>query len=337
MRKKIIFLTRVLDKNDPVGGFTIEWVRTLSRFSSVTVICQELGITDFDQNVNVYSLGKEKIRSKILYLIRFYFYFLKEIFKSDGVFGHMCPVYFVLAWPAVILNKKMILWYCHKKSSFLLRMAVFLADKVYSIGFPYECRKLQIVNHGVDTAFFVPGESVSGIKLLYLGRISRIKNIEPVIDSAIELKKRGIDFSLEICGGTRTEDDISYEKELKNRALEISQQIIFTSAIPHHRTREIYQKSTIFIDMMSYGPNKTMIEAASCGLPVITAGNWLNFEKNIAERLVCEPLAVSIAQQIIRLQKEDREKIARNIRKHTVKNYDIIKLMSLIAGEFNEN
>ncbi|MDD5090848.1 MAG: glycosyltransferase family 4 protein [Candidatus Wallbacteria bacterium] len=338
--RHLIFLTRIVDSRDPVGGFTIDWIEHIARHMPVAVICQQAGSYNFSGNVRVFSLGKEKYRSRLYYLFNYYRHFIPLLFNSRGVFGHMCPIYTVLAWPARITGKKIVMWYSHRLASGpVLDLAVRLSSRIYSIGFPYFHPKVRIVNHGVNCNFFSYRQNIpESLEILVLGRISRIKNILPVIHAANLLSESGQSFHMKIVGGTRTADDDSYLNELKNElSTGCAASVEFVDSVPHRTTIDYYSNSRIFVDMMAYGPNKTLIEAASCGIPVLMPGNWLGLDNGLAKLAVCPAEPEELAKRITLIHQmagRDIEEMRKKISESVHFSFSLESLAESIANEF---
>ena len=57
---KLFIVTQIVDRNDPVLGFFIEWVRFLaSEVESIELVGLKVGEYDVPENVTVHTLGKE--------------------------------------------------------------------------------------------------------------------------------------------------------------------------------------------------------------------------------------------------------------------------------------
>ncbi|MCA9353483.1 hypothetical protein KC842_01250, partial [Candidatus Nomurabacteria bacterium] len=97
MKKKILIITQIVDKNDPILGFFHSWILEFAKnFESVIVVCLKKGEYNLPSNVEVLSLGKEEGVSRIKYLTRFYKYIFSKKNNYDSVFVHMNPIYVIL-------------------------------------------------------------------------------------------------------------------------------------------------------------------------------------------------------------------------------------------------
>jgi len=123
MSRNILIITQRIDENDDLLGFFVDWVQKFAKnFDKVFVITLAEGkhklldkrVQDQDE-VKILSLGKERGAWKITQFFRFYYYLLKFVPRSDGIFAHMSPIFVIASWPvAFIFRKRIILWYLHR-------------------------------------------------------------------------------------------------------------------------------------------------------------------------------------------------------------------------------
>src|SRR3989344_6340777 len=200
---KLLFITQKIDLDDDILGVYHSWIEKLSeKIEKINVICLYRGKVNLPPNVSVYSLGKESWQSRLKYVFRFY----KHIFrlrKNYGVvFVHMNPIYIVLGglfWK--LWGKKIMLWYNHPMGNLMAKTGIFFSDKVFctsSYSFSARYKKTTIMPVGIDTGLFKPWANVEkkNNRILFLGRISPIKKIELLIETAKILDANGIDFKL---------------------------------------------------------------------------------------------------------------------------------------------
>jgi glycosyltransferase involved in cell wall biosynthesis len=147
------------------------------------------------------------------------------------------------------------------------------------------CQKAELLKHtefssldirvlplGINTDFFKPIEKneTSGFIITYVGRISRLKQIELAIEAVAHCKKQGISkIQLNIIG---PKSDDAYYNELNNliKTLGCHENIRFLGSISHDNLVDFYQKSDILAlpsKHESFG--MVMTEAMACGVPVI--------------------------------------------------------------------
>ena len=131
---------------------------------------------------------------------------------------------------------------------------------------------IRVLPLGIDTDYFKPFERKerSGFIITYVGRISRLKQIELVIQAVAYCKKEGIDaIQLNIIG---PKSDAVYFDELTSliEKLDCQDNIHFLGTISHENLVAYYQNSDILAlpsKHESFG--MVMTEAMACEVPVI--------------------------------------------------------------------
>ena len=283
---KLLVLTQVLDKNDPNLGFFHAWLKQLStRVEALTVICLKQGNYNLPANVQVRSLGKEAGANRWQYLKKFYRYIFQYRKDYDHVFVHMNPEYVILGglfWR--MWGKKVLLWYVHKAVNLRLRLATLLATKIFTASkesFRLSSRKVAIVGHGIDLNKFTVHSSqftVSSLKLklLWVGRISPVKDLETVILTFHKLMEshREQEIYLDIVGDTITAPDEEYRQALRDLTvkLRLSHRVQFLGGGSHDKMPEVYAAHHALIHTSRTGSiDKVVLEALASGLPVLTS------------------------------------------------------------------
>lgn len=127
----------------------------------------------------------------------------------------------------------------------------------------------EIVPTGVDTKFFSPnGERPANARprVLFVGALRPFKGPQFVLDAAARFSYA--DFVLVGTG--------SMEQELRARAAQDRlDNVRFTGAIPAAAVREEYRHSDVlFFPSTWEGSPKVLLEAASCGLPVVACNDY---------------------------------------------------------------
>lgn len=294
---RLLILTQKVDKNDPILGFFHEWIREFSKnVESVMVICLEKGGVDLPENVKVFSLGKEIGVSKIRYVFNFYRLIWKYKNEYDSVFVHMNQIYVILGglfWK--MWGKRMGLWYTHKQVGFSLGISLFLTDFVFSASkksFRIQTKKLKVLGHGIDTELFKPSKYINDNDpyILTVGRITKVKNIDLIIDAVKVMKEETKRIRLVIVGGPIYPEDYDYLKKLKEKTKEynLESEVNFVGSMEHNKMPDLYQKARMFINLSDTGSlDKAILESMSCGIPVLTSNeSFVSIfgEKNITTK-----------------------------------------------------
>lgn len=278
---KLLIITQVVDKEHPFLGFFHRWIEEFSKHcEQVHVICLQKGKYDFPKNVTVYSLGKEESKRKLIYLINFYKLIWRLRHEYDNVFVHMNQIYVILG--ALILklnNKKISLWYVHRNISLSLRLATILTDKVFSStkdSFRIRTSKVNFVGHGIDIEKFKQKSefnTASEFTVAHVGRITRIKNLDILIEAVSKLEK--IDsYKFLLFGSTVTTDDIVYKNELLQLISKfgLEDKIIFKGAVTNEDLLILLPTFDLTINLTpTGGMDKAVLESAASGVPVITS------------------------------------------------------------------
>ena len=331
---KILILTQKVDKTDSLLGFFHRWIEEFAKqCEHVVVICLEEGEHDLPKNVKVLSLGKENYRPSVIgyqiikrvkYIYNFYRYIWRERNNYDYVFVHMNREYVLLGgllWR--LLGKKIALWWVHFETPLALRLALLFSHAVFTASkesFQLRSRKARIVGHGIDIARFertAPYILKEPIQILYVGKITPIKNIHILVESG-KLLKNSWDktFVITCVGPTTTKENEGYKKELKERILQygLQRNIRFTGAVPYTKIREAYEAAHVVVNLCPTGGiDKMVLESAASKVPVIVSNETFRapFGKYAEELLYPYQDAPALAEKIKNLFKKNETDIAR--------------------------
>jgi glycosyltransferase involved in cell wall biosynthesis len=349
---RLLIVTQKVDINDDVLGFAHNWILEFSKQTqSVIVICLEMGEHHLPPNVKVFSLGKEKERSKLSYIIRFYRLLWQERKNYDVVWIHMNQVYVILGWILWrIENKKIGLWYAHKAISFSLRVAEKMADVIFTStksGFRLISRKINIVGQGIDVKKFQPSikqrKTASVEKkftIISVARISPVKSLETLISAIDILKKKGRSVELNIIGAIALTEHRLYQETLKEMAkkLGVDENIHFIGSVPNNVLLPHLQSADIFVNTGLTGSlDKAGLEAMSVGLPLLTCNEA--YEEVLAQNkdnmMFPKKDSLRLAEEIemiINMNNTEREQLSRNMRERIVKNHSLPNLVKQIVS-----
>ena len=261
---RLLVITQKVDRNDPVLGFFHRWIEEFAKqFEFVTVVCLEMGEYHLPVNTKVLSLGKERRRSNIRYILCFYKYIWREKDNYDAVFVHMNQEYVLLGWKFWKLwGKKIYLWRNHAQGSLLTRLAVLFSNKVFCTSpssYTARFKKTKLMPVGIDTDFFKPDPSVKRIpgSILFLGRISPVKKVLEFIDWV-----RDTEYIATIAGPILAEDR-EYGDEVKRK---LTNKIKFIGPVNQEEALKLYQTYEIYANFTPAGSmDKAIIEAVACG------------------------------------------------------------------------
>ena len=357
---KLLIITQKVDINDDNLGFFHRWLEKFSeKLEKLYVVCLWEGKHNLFDNVQVYSLGKEKGYSKIRQMFRLQKFLLKNLKDIDGVFVHMCPIYVIASFPLVkLFRKKMVLWYLHKSINWKLKSAGRLARKILTAS-PESCRlknrkKIEVVGHGIDVRKFKiqnhksqtkptgrEADSPEGCiqntkyKILSAGRISPVKDQMTLIQ-AIDIlvhEKNISDIEVEIIGIPLEDYEKEYFVKLKNLVQEkkLGGNIRFSGSVLHKNMPQHYQNADIFINLSHTGSiDKVVLEAMACGSLILTCNEA--FEKILDNRyLFFKKNPQDLAKKIIILRGKEKDV---NLRDIVVEYHNLDNLINKIISEF---
>lgn len=270
---KLLIITQKVDQNDDVLGFFHGWIAAFAKHTEqATVIALGVGKYALPSNVRVRSLGKERGVSRLGYLLNFYRLIWCERKNYDVVFVHMNQEYVLLGWPVwKILGKRITMWRNHPAGTLLTRVAMFFSNKLFctsQYSFTARSKKAVLMPAGVDTELFQRNDHIPRMprSILFLGRISPIKNVDVLIDALREVDQQGYDFTATVVGKALPKDE-AYETKVKDIAQPLLDKgkVKFVGSIANNKTPEVYNAHELFVNLTDSGSfDKTILEAMAC-------------------------------------------------------------------------
>jgi len=291
---RLLMITRKVDKDDGLAGFTYNWIKKLSsKLDKLYVICLEKGnVSGLADNVIINSLGKENGKNRLKEFFRFHYLAFKLVPKVDGVFAHQNPEYGLMVFIWVkIFRKKLVSWYTHKQVSLRLRILNLVSDMMVTASkesFRLKSNKLKVLHHGIDTEVFSFKQRSNKytFNIVNVSRISATKKIDVMLDIVYELKKQlGKKIIFKIAGAPTLEKDKLFLESLKKKVkdLGLESNVEFLGSVPNNLTPALYQEADLFFNFSQTGSlDKTGLEAMSCGCLVLAS--------NEAFKAILEPI-----------------------------------------------
>lgn len=197
--------------------------------------------------------------------------------------------------------------------------------------------KIVLLPNGADVAKFIVAKCKIGPPwiLLYVGRLTKSKNVDVIIE-AVSLTKNRENICLVCIGEGECKDELLKKAQLNKVNVE------FTGAIQHNQLFKYYQKAHLFLLMsQAEGQSKVLIEALSAGLPVVVskeAAIGLGIQGNeigVVTAIDANKIAIAIDDLISNPAK--RSSLAKSGREFVIEKYDLISLLKreirLLAGE----
>lgn len=276
--KRLLVICQKVDENDDHRGSFVDWLREFSRsFDDVSVIALAKGAYTLPANVHVYSLGKERGNPKILQAVRFYWYLVRLMPTSHGIFAHASPIFVVASWPfAFVLRKNIVLWYLHRANTFLLRLAVRLSRFIVTAdakSLTIQHPNIVAVGHGIDSKRFATHRDWSTIasgplRIISVGRISSIKNYATLIRAAGLLRDQGKAVEVRIVGQSVMASDSEYEQDLTRlvQELRLEDAVRFVGFVAYRDMPAQYAWADIVVGCTPHGGiDKALLEGMAAG------------------------------------------------------------------------
>ena len=356
--RNLLLFNLATDANDPLLAFACSWLNALAaHFDHIDVVTMRVGDFSLANNISVHSLGKEKGASELQRLRQFYqflFVLLRER-TYVGCFAHMQPLFTTLAGPVLRLKEIPItLWYAHGNVPWRLRFAERWVKHLLTPT-PESCRinskKIQVVGHGIDTDHFQPvsdeNERTKPFTILYCGRLDPVKRLELLFSAAENLSEL-VEFpwQLLIVGAASPRHQEYAENLRKTSQQRLGQRIRFQGSRTYQDLPSVYHSADLLWSASGTGSlDKVLLEAMSCGLPVLTCNEaassllkqWAD-DLWIPENSSRENTAKLFAEKTVRWNAQTepyRQELAQNLRAVVVKRHNLSHLAQYIADGFS--
>jgi len=200
------------------------------------------------------------------------------------------------------------------KSSFVVANSQWLREIIVSTN---PAKEVDVIHNGVDQSFFFPDFSRRNpeqFKIVCAGDVSPITGVRFLIQAFKLLSGRYDHVRLLVVG------DGNERKSLEDlvQGLELKDKVEFVGQVASEKMPEYYQQSDVLAwSSLKDGVSKTILEAMSCGLPVVAVENiWTTeiIENNISGLIAEKSNADDLAEKIEKLitDQEFREKIVAN-------------------------
>ena len=346
---KVCIVTQSIDNADPILAPFMIWFRKIKQHvQSCSIICLKKGKNDIEDEMPVYSLGKEKRQSKLMYIFGFYVYVFNLLRKKDVdvFFVHMNNIYIFLLIPIRwFFRKKIVWWYAHGTATWSVRLARHFVDAIVTsskTGYKVNTPKRHVLGQGIDTEKFAFNTSFTNdtITLLYVGRISPVKHLEVLIESIhVLVNKNRLDKIQCRIVGEAPSGAREYQENLKKlvRKYGLNANVNFVGSVDRENIAKEYARADIFVNPSNTGSlDKTVLEAMSSGTYVINS--------NYGYKTILEPYPYAQIEQgnpdrlaeavvaIFNMSSDERKKYMIAMREEVIKNHNVDILIEKILS-----
>lgn len=338
-------ITRKVDKNDALAGFTYGWVKKIgANLEHLLVVSwQKSERGDLPKNIELISLPQNKMFKSFALVYQVF----RLMPKVDGLFCHMNPEYTILAGPvAKLFGKRVVSWYTHRKVSWKVRLLEKIADTILTASkesFRLPSKKVKVIGHGIDLRRFFPIGTVHNVsihRILSIGRISPTKDYESMIKAVEILKRQGVNVVLDIVGDVGLKKQNSYFISLKQMVekMGLSENVNFIGSVPNNRIRQnCFWKSQIFLNLSNTGSlDKAVLEAMACGIIVLTSNEAFR-DILLPELIVKKNDPNQLAEKIkwaIGLSENEEAALRKKMEQEVEQNHNLDNLAEKIIEQF---
>jgi len=340
---KLIVIVQKIDINDDNLSFFHRMLEKFSeRLEKVYAACLWEGKHNLPDNVEVFSLGKERGYSKLRQFFRLQRFLFSHLQEVDGVYVHMGSIFAIASFPlAKIFRKKLVLWYAHGAKPLKLKIAEKLVDTIVTsslAGCRLKSKKVKVLGQGIDIDFFKPTEkrkNRENFRILYAGRLVPIKGHPTLIEAVDTLvNQKGIkDIKLKIMGTPFVAKEEEYLKKLKDEVKKrgLEKYIEFLKGVPHSNMPKYYQEANLFVNPSSTGSlDKVVLEAMASGCLVLTCNEA--YKEILDEKYFFKKgNAQNLAEKISSLMAVSPDP---NLRDMVIKNHNLDSLIDKTMAQF---
>jgi glycosyltransferase involved in cell wall biosynthesis len=351
---RLLLFNLTTDIDDPILGFTTYWITALAkRMEFVHVITMRAGRIVVPDNVEVYSVGKEKGFSELRRAFEFYRHLVRIIQGDliDVCFSHMIPIFSILASPILrVKDVPLLTWYAHPSLTPVLKASHYVSQYMLTsieTAYPYKRDKLVSIGQGIDTDVFCPSDESSDKSniILCVGRLSQVKGHPTLVQAAAILRARWQKpFRIVIIGGAATRADANYINALHEqvRALNLQDIVHFEPPVPNAELPGWYQRCTLHVNLTPTGfGDKVAWEAMSCSKPSLAANAGFADTFGVYRDVLlfrhgdAEDLATKLENQL-RLSHQERVQLGSYLRSRVIQRHGLENLADKLVTLFHE-
>lgn len=310
--RRLIFITQVVDPDDPNLGAVTAKIRALAeRLDEVVVLADRAVGGALPANCRVRTFGSSSRVNRGRLLLT---HLARELSPRPlAVVAHSVPLFAILAAPLVRGRRvPLLLWFTHWKTSRTLELAERLSTAVLSVderSFPHPSSKVAAIGHGIDTERFACATRVQGgpCRIVSLGRTSPAKGFEVI---AVAARSAGLE--LDVYGPAKTEEERGERDRLRALGVRVH------DPVPYSEVPTVLARYDVLVNNMREGSlDKIVYEAASTCMPVLASNS--GFDDVLSDELrFTRDDPDELAAKLRRLAGMDRTEIGLTLRTRVV-------------------
>ena len=320
MRKLLIFNLET-DSQSPVLAVGIEWILELSKHFELTqVVSTHVGDKSQLRNIKVIELGGGNLPKRLLAIIKLTLLSLPVLMDKSSylIFHHMSRR--TAVFPGLLFRFFGIrqgLWYSHASRPMSLKIAIRIVDQIFTStkqSMPIGNTKTNYVGHGIPInkfrMFSDTGKHMG--KVLYVGRISKVKRLDVLIREIAKLK---VHKDIVFVG---PEYKSAYARELQALAQEQGVELVIRPSVSYGEVPKLMASFKYFYSGTKGSVDKVALEAALSGCFVITMEQitidltGMSFAWDVIGKGIPQTISGQI-QLLESLEAKECQKIRRNI------------------------
>lgn len=273
MRKLLIFNLET-DSESPVLAVGIDWILNLSRqFDSVEVWSTHVGEKSELGNMKVEEIGGGSLVKRLRAISRLARLSLRIVRNRNDffVFHHMSPRTAIFPGiPFRMIGIAQGLWYSHASNPISLRIATLTVNHIFTStrqSFPIHSKKVLYVGHGIPVEKFIDTEQCHNRKkaILYLGRISPVKQLESLVQEMSKIKPP---LPIVFFG---SENDSEYAQLLRSLAENERINLTINNSVKYIEVPKLMSSFKYFYSGTKGSVDKAALEAALAGCLILSS------------------------------------------------------------------
>lgn len=329
------------DQGSALVSHSYFWIKELKKyFEEITVFPVHKGTYEEERGIVVHELGGGNFLKRVLGLMRLMRAVLEIVGrrKNTAIFHHMITEPLALTGIFFrLMGIRQTLWYSHSSNTPILRIGHFWVNSVVTPTrdcFPlHKSTKVLEVGHGIDLDRLIIDSSIVREKrLIILGRISRIKKIDTLLEAIYAVKEQGISIPVDLVGPVL---DISYQKQIAILAKKLNLEVEFLPKVNRNDVPKVLNRYEYSFSGNPSTVDKSALESSLMGCFVISTVTPVQKLTGMDEVWkLCGNDQVDLATQILILEKlknDERKAYRSSIVEKTRKQNDLNQTINKIA------